>query len=66
MSVECQECLKMFRAAFDNVLGMLRVIWECVGISEGVLGMLEGERGTQSAIWQSFSLLFPLLLRSHR
>ena len=66
MSVECQECLKMFRAAFDNVLGMSRVIWECVGISEGVLGMLESERGTQRAVWQSFSLLFSLILRSHR
>ena len=51
MSVECQECLKMFRAAFDNVLGMSRVIWECVGISEGVLGILESERGPQRAVW---------------
>ena len=40
-----------FRAAFDNVLGMSSVIWECVGISEGVLGMLESERGTQRAVW---------------
>ena len=29
----------------------VRVIWKCVGISEGVLGMLECGRGTQGVVW---------------
>ena len=41
----------MCRAAFGNVLGMSRVTWECVGISEGLLGVLEGVRGAQGGVW---------------
>ena len=49
----------MFRAAFDNVLGMSRVIWECVGISEGVLGMLGVKGGIRALSGSLFPFYFP-------
>ena len=36
MSVECQECLRVSTAGFDNAKDMSGVIWECLGISKGV------------------------------
>ena len=44
----------MSSAAFGNVLDMSGVIWECLGISEGVCGKLEGLRGAGRGVWQSF------------
>ena len=44
----------MSSAAFGNVLDMSGVIWECLGISEGVCGKLEGIREAERGVWQSF------------
>ena len=49
----------MSSAAFGNVLDMSGVIWECLGISEGVCGKLEGIGGV-------FSFHLPSILGSHR
>ena len=43
----------MSSAAFGNVLDMSGVIWECLGISEGVCGKLEGPRGAERGVGQA-------------
>ena len=57
MSVECQECLRVSTAAFGNVLDMSDVIWECLGISEGVQGELEGVWRAERGVCKSFPLI---------
>ena len=47
----------MSSAAFGNVLDMSGVIWECLRISEGVLGKLEVVRGAERGVWKSFSFI---------
>ena len=47
----------MSSAAFGNVLDMSGVIWECLGISEGVCGKLEGIREAERGVWQSFPFI---------
>ena len=47
----------MSTAGFGNVKDMSGVIWECLGISEGVCGKLEGIRGAERGVWQSFPFI---------
>ena len=49
MSVECQERLRVSTAGFGNVKDMSGVIWECLTISKGVWGELEGVGGLRAA-----------------
>ena len=44
----------MSSTAFGNVLDMSGVIWECLRISEGVLGKLEGVRGAEGVSGRIF------------
>ena len=41
----------MLRAAFGNVYDRSGVIWECLGMSEGVLGVLYCVRGAKGGVW---------------
>ena len=61
MSVECQERLRVSTAGFGNVEDMSEVLWECLGISKGVLGKLEGVgglRGVSGSHFPSISFNF--------
>ena len=61
VSVDCQEYLWVSSAAFGNVLDMSGVIWECLGISEGVCGKFEGVqglRGVSGSLLPSFAFNF--------
>ena len=55
----------MLRAAFDNVYDRSGVIWECLGTSEGVLGVLSCVMGAERGCLVDFSLQFPSILGRH-
>ena len=45
----------MSSAAFGNVLDMSGVMWECLGISEGVCEAYGGLRGVFGSLFPSFA-----------